>query len=43
MSPIMGQTDIIGLPLRPAKDMCCYVAFLPKLHNKLGERERKSD
>lgn len=44
MSPIMGQTDIIGLPLRSAKDMYCYVAFLPKLHNlKLGERERKSD
>lgn len=44
MSPKMGQTDIIGLPLRYAKDTCRYIAFLPKLHNlKLGEREGKSD
>lgn len=44
MSPIMGQTDKIGLPLRYAKDTCCYITFLPKLHNlKLGEREGKSD
>lgn len=37
----MGQTDIISLPLEPAKDMCCYVAFLPKLHNKLERRGKE--